>query len=533
MTKGREGGAPVVRTESLGGSPLSRAARAGQLPQWYPALPHGADNWREYGERVAASVSSAWLDELNGAIEPTGRAAERLRRSAGGKGLVVTTGQQPGLFGGPMMTLVKAISARAFADVLQEMTGLPVAPVFWAATDDPDFLEAAVVSVALDGGARELRLEQVAPTGTAMARVAIGADINELVAPFREACASSPNVSYLEGALAAFREGETIGGAYVSLLRQILEPLEISVLDASHASVPRVGDALLRRATAQADDLGGAVRRRSDEIVAAGYVPQVEEVAGLSLVFMNADGTKRRLSLRDAAALGELSSGQFLSTTVLLRPVLERAILPTAAYVGGPGEVAYFAQVSAVAQTLGAQQPLVVPRWSMTIIEPHIQEILDEFGLAPESLADPHAVDGRLARERLSPDSAQALSSLRADITSDIERLRATCNGLVPPTVLDGVERSLAHRLERLERRLLAGVKRRETDVMRKLATARGALYPHGARQERKLAYIPFLARYGPSLVDDMLTAAQAYARGLVPTTPSLADPPAPARAPA
>ena len=448
-----EGGAPVVRTESLGGSPLSRAARAGQLPQWYPAIPRGDAQWRDYGRSVAASVSSTWLEDLSGAIDLTGRGGQRLKRSAGGKGLVITTGQQPGLFGGAMMTLIKAISARAIADVLQELTGIPVAPVFWAATDDADFEEAAVVSVSLDGGARELRMEQIAPAATPMARVPIGSDIRALIPRFREACGSAPHASFLDGALYAFHEGAMVGDAYVALLRQILEPLEIAVLDASHPSVARAGDALLRRATTQADHIAAAVHHRSGEIAAAGYAPQVDEVAGLSLVSLNADGTKRRLSLRDASALGELPKDQFLSSTVLLRPVLERAILPTAAYVGGPGEVAYFAQVSAVAEALGAERPVVVPRWSATIVEPRVQAILDEFALTAESLADPHAVDGRLARERLSPDTAQALSTLRADITSAIERLRSTNSDLVPLTVLDGVGRSLAHRLERLERR--------------------------------------------------------------------------------
>lgn len=527
-----ESGAPVIRTESLGGSPLSKAARAGQLPQWYPAIPRGDAQWREFGRGVLNTVSSSWLDDLHGAIDLTGRGGQRLNHSAGGKGLVITTGQQPGLFGGPLMTLIKAISARAIADVLQEMTGLPVAPVFWAATDDADFEEAAVVSVALDGGARELRMEQVAPAATPMARAPIGGDINGLALRLREACGSSPHASYLDGALGAYRPGATVGDSYVALLRQILDPLEIAVFDASHPSVARASSALLRRATTQAEDIAAAVRHRSEEIVAAGYTPQVEEVVGLSLVSLNSGGTKRRLSLQDASALGELSNGQFLSSTVLLRPVIERAIFPTAAYVGGPGEVAYFAQISAVADALGAQRPLVIPRWSATIIEPRVQTILDEFGLTAESFADPHAVDGRVARERLSPDAALALSTLRADIAADIERLRTTSNGLVPSSVLDGIERSLGHRLERLERRFLAGVKRRETDAMRRVATARGALYPHGARQERKLAYIPFLARYGPSLIEQMLGAARAYARTLVSATPSLAPSPVPERAP-
>jgi len=124
---------PEVRTESLGGSPLSVAARAGRVPDWYPALPRDARGWRSHARDVAGDVGSDWFDALSPAFAASGAAAQRLAQSANGKGVVVTTGQQPGLFGGPIMTLAKAITARAIADVLRDATGIPVAPVFWAA----------------------------------------------------------------------------------------------------------------------------------------------------------------------------------------------------------------------------------------------------------------------------------------------------------------------------------------------------------------------------------------------------------------
>jgi uncharacterized protein YllA (UPF0747 family) len=208
-----------------------------------------------------------------------------------------------------------------------------------------------------------------------------------------------------------------------------------------------------------------------------------------------------------------LNDRQFLSSTVLLRPVVERAILPSVTYVAGPGEIAYFAQVSAVAEALRAPVPLVVPRWSVTVMEPRIQEILDGLHIAPESLTEPNVVEGRLARERLTPEAERALGVLRDNAARDVAALRSANGGLVPDTVLDGLQRSLVHRLERVERRFLAGVKRREFRVMHQIATARGALYPHGAPQERRLAHISFLARYGSSLLDAMLVAAHAHAR--------------------
>src|SRR5262249_41626092 len=146
------------------------------------------------------------------------------------------------------------------------------------------------------------------------------------------------------------------------------EPLEIAVLDASHPVVSRAAAPVLQRAAHESGKLAEALDRRNDAIVAAGFVPQVEKVAGLSLVFSNVDGVKRRLTLREAESFTGWTNAEYLSPTVLVRPVVERMIVPTAAYLGGPGEVAYFAQVNAVAEALDVPTPLVLPRWSATIL---------------------------------------------------------------------------------------------------------------------------------------------------------------------
>jgi len=512
---------PLIRTESLGGSALSRAARAGELDAWYRAIPSTPDAWRAYAREVVEGASSGWLDALSPAISPSGAAAERLAKAARG-GLVVTTGQQPGLFGGALMTFVKALSARALADELESVTGLPVAPVFWSATDDADFEEAAVVSVLLDGGARQLTLEQHAAAGTPMARTPIGAEVTVLADLLRASCGSAPSASYLEMAVGAFCEGAMIGDAYTSLLRQVLEPLGISVLDISHPAATQASQPFLRRAAVRANEVEAAVRIRDEEIRAASFTPQVDAVAGLSLVALNSEGAKRRLPLAEAAAMDRDVPGgdAFLSTTVLLRPVLERVLLPTAAYLGGPGEVAYFAQVSAVADALGVPRPLVLPRWSTTIVEPRIQRILNSFGVDVDAFADPHAVERGVARARIGAETEQAIAALRRDLDTSLERLRATAESLVSRDVVDGVRRNIEHRIARLERRLAAGVKRRDVDTMTQLGTARGALYPHGVRQERKLAWIPMLARYGAPLAERMIDAARAHARSVMARQP-------------
>lgn len=503
-----------IITEPPGGSALSLAARAGELTAWYRQVPRGVSEWRAHADEVRASVPAAWLDAIRGAFDARGRAAERLEAAAA-RGIVITTGQQPGLFGGPLMTFNKALSACALADLLERELGIPVAPVFWAATDDADFDEAAHVWVSLSGGAIDLRLERGAAAGTPMSAVPMGDDVTALFAKLVEACGSFAAAGVVDDVRRAYRPATTIGSAYVAVLRGVLEPLGVAVLDASHASVRAAGAGVLSRAARDARQVHRALQERGNAIRARGFAPQVEEVPGLSLVFTTAEGNKRRVPIDAAESLSDADE-RLLSPTVLLRPVMERSILPSAAYIAGPGELAYFAQVSAVAEAIGAPNPLVLPRWSGTIMEPRIQRQLDALGTSLEEIRQPHAAERRLARELMPEGITSGVRVLREHTDADVAALAASSAGLVPDAVLEGFRRSVHHRIERLERRLLAGTKRREAEVMHRLATVRGALHPDGARQERKLAFVPFLARYGDDLVGDMLEAAGVHARDLV-----------------
>jgi uncharacterized protein YllA (UPF0747 family) len=162
-----------------------------------------------------------------------------------------------------------------------------------------------------------------------------------------------------------------------------------------------------------------------------------------------------------------------------------------------------------------------VPRWSATLIEPHIAAILEQYRLTTEDLADPHAVETRLAREAWPSDVAKAMAQLRHDLGERLAGVRASLqglDGLAPSATVDGTGRALEWRLSRLERRINAAVKSREAVLMRDLATARGSLFPNGVRQERALNLIPMLARHGLGLFDDMRASASAHARGLVAT---------------
>ena len=503
-----------IITEPLGGSALSRALQTGSAPRdWSPAAPDAADGWREHARRRMAEKDwkASWRC-LAPALAATGAARARLDRVVSAGGMVVTTGQQPGLFGGPIYTLSKAVSAIALADALETATGIPAAPVFWAATDDADFAEAASVSVARRGGLDVLRSTFAPPAGTPMSLAAL-VDLDEQLDRLAAACGSAADAR----ALAAVREAygsepsRSVGDAFVLLLRELLEPLGMPVLDASHDAVALASREILRRALGSANEIERALKARGAEIRAAGFDSQVEDVAGLSLVFGREGTVKRRLAVGEVAA-----ADMRLTPNVLLRPVVEHEILPTVAYVAGPGELAYFAQVGPVAEALSVGTPIAVPRWSCTLVEPQVGELLQRLDATEEELAPDGALEARLARRALAPEAGEALSRLRSSIAALPEWMSASARELDLERAVQGAAGAMSHRADRLERRLLAGVKRRETALMTDVATVRAALRPRGGRQERVLNPIPILARQGTSLLGEMRDAARPHADAIV-----------------
>jgi bacillithiol biosynthesis cysteine-adding enzyme BshC len=514
-----DAGGVRVESEPLGGSALSRAIQEHTAPaHWHTAAPTSADAWRaRIRETQAAFADRDWLAPLAGAISGRGPGRERLERVARAGGIVVTTGQQPGLFGGPIYTWSKALTALALADEIERRLGVPAAPLFWAATDDADLVEAQRVWVATATGAVALHGGATAAAGTPAARVPQG-DLRRELDVLRSAAGSAASSALLNDVTDAYGDpARSIGDAYLAVLDATLAPLGIPVLNAAHPAVADAGATTLRAALRSHEAARTALAARGAEIRALGLEPQVEEVPGLTTVFLyDAGGTKRRIPDAEAAGIAERTE-QALGPNVLLRPVMEAAILPTAAYVAGPGELAYFAQVTALAEALGARVPVAVPRWSGTVIEPRMQRLVDRLGVSRDDLADPHRVEVALARDAMPAELRGALAAMEARLDAVITgTVSADATGLIPPAVADGLRRRLAHQVQRFERRVIAAAKRREADLMRDIAAARGFHFPGGKRQERALSIIPFLARHGTSVLDAMRVRAAEHAAAIV-----------------
>jgi len=516
-----------IRTVPLGGSALSLALQEGRAGgSWLARRPATANAWRERAAQVREEHRrSDWLTALAPAIAATGRAGDRLGRAAV-SGVVVTTGQQPGLFGGPGYTWSKALGALAMADALEAIVGMPVAPIFWAASDDADWMEAAVTSVVTARGVETLSLVGSATDGVAMADVPLG-DMRESLARLRAACGSVAHPAILAQVESAYVPHATIGAAYVHLLRALLEPLGIAVLDAAHSAFRIAADPFLRRALLRAAPVSSALAQRTSEIRESGFAPQVDPIDDLSLVFRTQlghsgreqDRVRERIPVSEAARVAREADVGTLGANVLLRPVLERALFPTMTYLAGPGELAYFAQVSAVAGALEAEQPVVSPRWAGEVLDQRALDAIDALAIDESMLRDPHAAESEIARRGVSESVNDALERLRVATDTQLRAVRSAIaedEAVVAGEVVEGLERDLLHRLTRFERRIRAGVKRRETTLMTQVAFARAWIRPNGTSPERVLNLIPLLVRYGDSIFTRMHAEALLHAQRLI-----------------
>ncbi len=510
---------PRVVTEPLGGGPLSRGIQDGQAPEeWYLPRPVGVSGWKVRAEAVRREFNgSRWLSALRPAFDSSGAAAARLDRVAAADGIAVTTGQQPGLFGGPLYTLLKAMSALTLADRIERETGIPTVPIFWAATDDADFSEASWTAIAEEGAVRRLAIPRYGQDGLVMAEMPLG-DTSAQLEQLISASGSAPHLGVIEALRAAYHAEATVGGAYLTFMRALLEPHGIAVIDAWHPATRAAARPTLVEALRRAPAIDESLALRMVAIERAGFRAQVARVPRLSLVFRSAAGIKERVPITQASGAAELADA-VLSANVLLRPIVERRILPTVAYVGGPGEIAYFAQVSAVAEALGIGAPLAVPRWSATIVEPSIDRRLGRLGMVLDDVRAPHGAERRLGERAMPSALRECLDGLRDDLAgrmNAIAQLNAATDDLVPERVIEGARHQILHRVDRLERRMRAAARARHVDAVNDLAAVCAAIMPEGQRQERRLNAVPMIARHGDLLMAQLKAGAAMHAGTLV-----------------
>lgn len=428
--------------------------------------------------------------------------------------IAIVTGQQVGLFGGPAYTLYKALTALKLARQLTDQ-GIPAVPVFWLATEDHDLAEAD--HCWLFGPDR--RPQRISAGVQGLTGQPVGSLVLDSV-PLEELKAALDGLPYadevVQRVVAAYQPGRTMGEAFRLLLTGLLGDRGLLFLDPLDAQIREIAAPFLRDAFERADELSSAVIARDAALKNAGYHSQVLFESQSSLFLRLEKGRRIALRHHDGAyfhdsrryAPGELTGDPTaLSPNALLRPVMQDYLLPTAAYIGGPAEIAYFAQSEVLYSRLLNRMPVMVPRSGFTLLDERAYAMLDRFGL---TLLDCFQPDGllseRIAAKLLPANLQSVFDAAGSSVIESTDRLCASLDAF-DPTLGAAMRKSaikIKYQLDKNRGKAAREALRREKRVTENAARLSGLLYPERHLQERLYSFLPFLAWQGLDLIETL-----------------------------
>src|ERR1039458_3160675 len=499
---------------------------------FYPRSPMFSEWVKDESQRVVYDVArrakvSEILEQQNrvwGASAKTLANIERLRRGA----LAAVTGQQVGLFGGPLFSIFKALTAIKLAEQATA-AGVDCVPIFWLATEDHDLAEVNHVALLSEHGLPEsISVENLGAAGHAVAdapvgTVKFGPEIDAVVERAASLLGDSNSSSNVTTWLReAYRPGENLGSAFALLFARLFAEWGVILLDPADKDFHDLAKPLFRAAIQRAPELDEALLAQGNALEAAGYHQQVKVTSATALLFEVKDGARTVVRRRNNSAgsgefaVGEerISSPELLdriektpekfNPNVLLRPVVQDYLLPTLVYPGGAAEVAYFAQVAVVYEKLLGRVTPIVPRFSATLLEPKTERILTRYQLGlPDVLLGPEKVREAIAARSLPSDLQNRFSEAYARVEQTMAALRQSI-GRLDSTLIDTAERtrtSMSHQIDRLQARVARAEQQRNEVITRHADALSNALFPHKTLQEREVAGVSFVARYGPELL--------------------------------
>jgi bacillithiol synthase len=519
---------PITLLPGLSPLFLDFAERREALAPFYPASAYSTQ-WMTAPPVLPPAHRAALCDLLEqqnrsfGAGDAVFRNIARLREGAG----VVVTGQQVTLFGGPLFTILKAATAiRKAKDA--SASGSPHVPVFWLATEDHDLAEADHVTLPNRHELKTLRLANEHAPAVAVGSVTIGKNVEELVAQAAEILGPGPMLDQLEE---CYRAGKTLGQAFAQFISRTFAAQGLLVVDASSRAFHGLGSDVLREAIVRADELRTALTDRDQQLAAAGYHSQVLVPPHSSLLFLFEANTGARVPLRRKAEGGWQAARQQYTTAdllaildaeperispnALLRPVFQDFLLPTSAYVGGPSEVAYFAQSQVLYERILGRTTPVLPRLSATLIEPAIGGLLarHEVGLPDlieSSLQGPMELAQRLGARAISVVGKRKLAAAGNALDTELSALATYMHSLDPGLgrAADVSSSKMRYQMNRM-RRLAANYElRSEQNLGRDAGLIALNLFPNRHPQERVVAAAWFLSRLGEALPELLVEQA-------------------------
>lgn len=507
----------------------SRPGTKGLLPWTF----EDAGTWLVAAERARGRhLTPPLFDEIarQSRLLPRSDARERhIERLARPGTAVVITGQQVGLFGGPLYTLYKAATAIARARFLEERTGMPCVPLFWLQTEDHDYIEIAQATLSSSGGPITLALPpESEPNRVSMSHRALPREVESLILSLENALVSLPHATEVVNLVRKnYVPGRPIAAAFAGLMAELWNDEGLVFLDPRVLPISKLAAPLFRRVLDEHATLTAALGERGALLRSIGCDEQVKCRTDASLLFFHPRGPEgpryRLVRAGDGweTPEGPVSHSTLLdildreplrfSTSALLRPLVQDALLPTCAYIGGPAEVSYFAQLPPVYERLGIPMPLIAPRARLRLVDATTRSLLSRLGLEPSDTDAPR--DALLQRCAARDKMLGTGHALRSRLLAPLERELAALAAGAPPELVDPIRRTqeacaraIGKLAEKVDRAAVEGDRVTLDRTDRVLL----ALRPGGVPQERAYGALSMAARIGASSLTRAVLAASA-----------------------
>jgi bacillithiol biosynthesis cysteine-adding enzyme BshC len=514
---------------------MGDSAADASVRRWYGAEPF-AGRWIGKAASIQHAETLAELLDLQAAEFGAGDAAKRNIAKLRAGGRAVVTGQQVVLFGGPLLTILKAATAVARAKEASAATGVDHVPVFWLATEDHDLEEVDQISLLTKTSVETLRAGLKVAHAVPVGSVVPGPELENVLERVSELLEFAPVSEWLrEFYLPKDGSKPTLALSFGRLISRLFADQGLVVMDAASRGFHALGASTLQYAIEHAEELQSALLTRDNELVKAGYHAQVLVADGASLLFLLEETTGERVALRRTAEGQWKAAGRSYSTAdliaileatperlspnALLRPVFQDTLLPTAAYVGGPAEIAYFAQSAVLYEAILGRITPVLPRLSATLLEPAIATVMDKDEVQlPDAMTTAEALAQRLGARAMPIEGKRKLAAVGNALDNELTALTGYLAGM-DATLGRAAEVSgskMQYQMNRL-RRMAATFELQKEASLRKHAEAITLnVFPNGHPQERVVAGVWFIAKYGDGLVERLVGVAENQCPGHV-----------------
>jgi bacillithiol synthase len=500
------------------------------LRKFYPGVVSDIDKLAARKSEVLENYKvdrNALCDAL-GEIDQSERALENIERLRNSDTVAIVTGQQAGLFSGPLYTIFKAISAIKLAEKLTA-EGTSAVPVFWIAEEDHDFAEVNHTYV-IDRDGKQGKIENT-PAGyrenTPVASVILDENISATMAELFHALPQTEFTGELKELLEnSYQPGTSYSAAFGKMMARAFANYGLIVLSPMHHSLRILASDFIRQAGAKWKEINAALLERGKGLEDAGYAQQVlVEENSFPFFFFNGQGEREKIKVKDGKFSFDgknlsfdklldlfIAQPERFSPNALLRPVMQDYLLPTLCYFGGGAEISYFAQNSEIYRVLERPYTPIFHRASGTVVEPHIARTLETYELQlPDLFAGTEPLYKKITEAFLNKETAADFAEAEEIVNTQMNRLERSLLK-IDPTLAESVakrRKKVIYHIAALRKKFHRAQVEKDETVRRRLETAQEGLYPQKALQERSTCFISLAARHGIGVIDRIYEAAE------------------------